>query len=49
MTKRIEQHGLQIADELYDFIVSKALPGTGVDADVFWQTAILTGDERKQL
>ncbi|MBE1292669.1 MAG: malate synthase G [Rhodobacteraceae bacterium] len=37
MTKRIEQHGLQIADELYDFIVSKALPGTGVDADVFWQ------------
>jgi len=37
MTKRIEQHGLQIADELYDFIVSKALPGTGIDADVFWQ------------
>ncbi|WP_412554233.1 malate synthase G [Shimia sp. MIT1388] len=37
MTKRIEQHGLQIADELYDFIVSKALPGTGVDEDVFWQ------------
>jgi len=37
MTKRIEQHGLQIADELYDFIVSKALPGTGVDADVFWK------------
>lgn len=37
MTKRIEQHGLQIADELYDFIVSMALPGTGIDADVFWQ------------
>ncbi len=37
MTKRIEQHGLQIADELHDFIVSKALPGTGVEADVFWQ------------
>ena len=37
MTKRIEQHGLQIAEELYDFIVRKALPGTGVDADVFWQ------------
>lgn len=37
MTKRIEQHGLQIADELYDFIVSKALPGTGVEADEFWQ------------
>lgn len=37
MTKRIEQYGLQIAEELYDFIVRKALPGTGVDADVFWQ------------
>jgi malate synthase len=37
MTKRIEQHGLQIADELYDFIVCKALPGTGVEADEFWQ------------
>ena len=37
MTKRIEQHGLQVADELYDFIVSKALPGSGVVADDFWQ------------
>ncbi|WP_299424413.1 malate synthase G [uncultured Shimia sp.] len=37
MTKRIEQHGLQIADELYDFIVGKALPGTGIVADAFWQ------------
>jgi malate synthase len=45
MTKRIEQHGLQIADELYDFIVSKALPGTAVDADDFWQGLSLLAHE----
>ncbi len=45
MTKRIEQHGLQIADELYDFIVSKALPGTGVDAYDFWQGLSLLAHE----
>ncbi|WP_294227961.1 malate synthase G [uncultured Shimia sp.] len=45
MTKRIEQHGLQIAEELYDFIVSKALPGTGIDADDFWQGLSLLAHE----
>eukprot|EP00667_Euglena_gracilis_P002527 EG_transcript_2530 len=29
-------HGLQVATELYDFIESEALPGTGVDSSKFW-------------
>ncbi|MDA5556391.1 malate synthase G [Shimia sp. MMG029] len=36
MTDRVEKHGLQIAQELYDFIVDQALPGTGVAEDAFW-------------
>lgn len=32
-----EQHGLTIDTTLYDFIVSEALPGTGVDADAFFK------------
>ncbi len=36
MTDRVEKHGLQIAQELYDFIVNQALPGTGVAEDDFW-------------
>ncbi|WP_346898671.1 malate synthase G [uncultured Roseibium sp.] len=37
MTARIEVQGLQVAAELYDFINGKALPGTGVDQDRFWE------------
>ncbi len=33
---RIEQHGLQIEQVLYDFLVREALPGSGVDADAFF-------------
>jgi malate synthase len=36
MTDRVEKHGLQIAQELYDFIVNQALPGTDVAEDSFW-------------
>lgn len=36
MTDRIEKHGLQVAAELASFIEQDALPGTGVDPDVFW-------------
>ncbi len=36
MTNRIEKHGLQVAVELHDFIVQKALPGSGVDEARFW-------------
>ena len=36
-TPRTEVHGLQVATELYDFINSQALPGTGVDAEAYWK------------
>ncbi|WP_406645191.1 malate synthase G [Aliisedimentitalea scapharcae] len=29
-------HGMQVASELAEFIETRALPGTGVDADQFW-------------
>ena len=37
MTDRIEKAGLQIGEPLHD-LIEKALPGTGVDSDTFWQT-----------
>ena len=45
MTDRRTIHGLQVATELYEFIETEALPGTGVDSAAFWQgaAAILTG------
>ncbi len=36
MTQRSDRNGLQVAQELADFIEHQALPGTGVDADAFW-------------
>jgi malate synthase len=36
MVERVSVHGLQVARELHDFIVQKALPGSGVDAEKFW-------------
>ena len=36
MTNRIEKNGLQVSAELHDFIVQKALPGSGVDEAKFW-------------
>jgi malate synthase len=32
----IEQAGIRIAKPLYEFVNSEALPGTSIDADVFW-------------
>ncbi|MCW0208379.1 MAG: malate synthase G, partial [Achromobacter sp.] len=37
MTQRIQHHGLQVAADLNQFIEQEALPGTGLDADGFWQ------------
>jgi len=36
MVERVSVHGLQVARELHDFVVQKALPGSGVDAEKFW-------------
>src|SRR6056297_2692230 len=36
MASRIDRHGLQIDQTLLDFIEGQALPGTGVEADAFW-------------
>ncbi|QKY70397.1 malate synthase G [Lentibacillus sp. CBA3610] len=37
MTDYIKVRNLQVARELYDFINSEALPGTGLDQDAFWK------------
>ncbi len=37
MTQRTPIHGLQVATELFDFINSQVLPGTGVSEASFWQ------------
>ena len=36
MTERVSVGELQVAKSLYDFVMEKALPGTGVDPDAFW-------------
>ena len=36
MTERVETGGLQVAQVLYDFINTEALPGLGLDADAVW-------------
>ncbi|WP_370216440.1 malate synthase G [Thalassolituus sp.] len=36
MTEYVQKGGLQIAQELYDFINDKAMPGTGIEQDAFW-------------
>jgi malate synthase len=36
MSQRVQVGGLQVAKELYDFINTEALPGTGIGAEQFW-------------
>ncbi|MCR9060396.1 MAG: malate synthase G, partial [Rhodobacteraceae bacterium] len=38
MTARTDAHGLQVANELFEFVNEQALPGTGVDQDRFWKS-----------
>ena len=37
MAQRIEKSGLQVDRRLVDFLEAEALPGTGVEAGVFWE------------
>ena len=37
--QRIQVGGLAVSESLHRFIVEEALPGSGVDADAFWQGA----------
>ena len=37
MVNRVEKHGLQVDEVLAEFIETAALPGTGVEAEAFWQ------------
>ena len=36
MADRVTVHGLQVASPLHDFVMTRALPGTGLDPDTFW-------------
>ena len=36
MSKRIEKHGLSIAEEIYTLVSEKILPGTALKEDTFW-------------
>ena len=45
MNDRCDRAGLNVDVELAEFLETEALPGTGVDVDVFWRTfAVLVGD-----
>lgn len=37
MTARIEKHGFQIATELHQLVEQDIIPGTGIQAEHFWQ------------
>ena len=38
MSERVDAGGLQVSKDLYDFINTQALPGTGVDQTHFWDS-----------
>ena len=42
---RIEKNGLRISADLYQFIIDEALPGTGIDADGFFEAFAAAVDE----
>ncbi|MCB1409508.1 MAG: malate synthase G, partial [Rhodobacteraceae bacterium] len=37
MTQRIDKHGLKVDLQLAEFLETRALPGSGIDAGAFWQ------------
>lgn len=38
MNKRVMKHGYKVAESLYNFVEHEVLPGTGIDAEIFWQS-----------
>jgi len=45
MNKRVIEHGYKVAECLYNFIEHEVLPGTGIDAEGFWQSLANIFDE----
>ena len=45
MAKRIEVHGLQVDQNLLDFVNNSVIPGTGVPVDTFWHSFAAIVDE----
>ncbi|WNC68295.1 malate synthase G [Thalassotalea nanhaiensis] len=45
MNKRVIKHGYKVAESLYNLVEHEVLPGTGLDAEDFWQTLAYVFDE----
>jgi len=45
MDKRVMKHGYKVAETLYNFVEHEVLPGTGIDAENFWQSLADIFDE----
>jgi malate synthase len=45
VAKRIEVHGLQVDQNLLDFVNNSVIPGTGVPVDTFWRSFAAIVDE----
>ncbi len=45
MNKRVIKHGYKVAESLYNLVEHEVLPGTGIDAEDFWQSLAKVFDE----
>jgi len=45
MNKRVIKHGYKVAESLYNLVEHEVLPGTGIDAESFWQSMANILDE----
>jgi len=45
MNERVIKHGYKVAESLYNLVEHEVLPGTGIDADDFWQSMANIFDE----